>query len=197
MIFWKRWKLNSLLKKAKKEVEKREQGKQGNMQDETHLHLTIAKIYEDNRFDRSLPFAELLALEYYRHAANLGSSEAQYLLGTRKLEQGKFWSEFAKGIYGRPLHETYAKDAYNEAFQYLQEAKKTGFPNALRTLGLAYIQGWGVEINKEMGFQYIIESIDRENAWDRAPEIFKQLGLNNPEFFSTIMAMRGKSMLGN
>ncbi len=194
MWFWKRWQLNTLLKKAQKEIDKREQGKQGNMQNEVSLHLKLAKFHQQFRFDRTLPFAEEKALEFFRHAANLGSTEGQYHFGEKKLEQGKFWDEFSKGIYGRPIHKDYAKGCFDEAFQYLKEAQNAGYPLAIRTLGLAHIHGWGTSINKEYGFKLVVESIDTENSWDKAPELFKTLGLNNPEFFSTMMAMRRKNV---
>ena len=191
MIFLKHWQLKRLIRKARKEVEKREQGKQGNMQNEINVHLQLAKIYQQLIRKPKYPNAKELMLEYYRHAANLGSIEAQYYFGYHKLELGKFWQAFAQDIYGQPIHQDYAKQHYEEAFQYLNEAKKSGFAKAYRTLGLAYIHGSGVTVQKERGFQLVVESIELDKAWDKAPEIFKKLGLNNPEFFSMMMSLKG------
>lgn len=190
MIFWKRWQFNRLLKKAKREIDNREQGKQSHVQDEILIQMKLAKFYLAYHGSASFPFAKDQAYECYRYAANLGSIEAQYLFGEYKLEQGKFWHQYTQSPYGRPLHEIYAKACFDEAFNYLEKAKEGDHAKAVQLLGMAYIQGWGVAMDKEKGFQLIVDSIELEGSWDKAPEIFKKLGLNNPEFFSMLAKRR-------
>lgn len=192
MWFWQKWKINKLEKKAKREQERRDQGQQDTIQNEIRVYLELAKLYQKNAFNKRLPHAKDLAFEYYRQAANLGSADAQYYFGHEKLEQGKFWNDLAKSWLGRSIHTTYANASFEEAFNYLNEAKAVSHVQAIRTLGLAYIHGWGVPADKEKGFKFIVDSVDLEQGWDKAPELFKKLGLNNSEFFSAMMSLKNK-----
>lgn len=191
MNFLQRFKLRSLKKKAEVLFKKRDSGA-GDVKQEIKIHKDLAEFYDKHQFDKKLPYAPQSALEHYRIAAILGSSEAQYIFAKRKLEEGKYWDEWIEGIYGRTIHKTYAKACYEEAFNYLSEAEKNSYPLAKRLHGLAYIHGWGIEKNKDEGFKLIVASIEEENAWDKATQIFEELGLNTPEFFSSIMALKQK-----
>ena len=82
---------------------------------------------------------------------------------------------------------------YADAHAYLSSSEKLGHIQAKRLHGLAYINGWGVPADKNRGFELIVESIDQENSWDKVPQIFKEIGLNKPEFFSALAQRRSKS----
>ncbi|HAT9519670.1 TPA: hypothetical protein JBC96_14495, partial [Legionella pneumophila subsp. pneumophila] len=56
--------------------------------------------------------------------------------------------------------------------------------------GLCIINGWGVESDKNAGFELVVDSIEQEGSWDKIPQIFASMGLNKPEFFSAIMQRR-------
>lgn len=187
-----RLKLKSLQKAADKLFHQREQGGNVDVKHEANAQLALANFYRQHLFDKGLPNAERLMQESYRNAALLGSLQAQYQFGKLKLQRGKFWQQWAAGQYGRDIHETYAKQCYQEAFNYLSEAEQGNYPQAVRLHGMAYIHGWGIEQDKDKGFKLIVKSIDLEEAWDRATQIFEELGLNTPEFFSTIMAIKEK-----
>jgi TPR repeat protein len=133
------------------------------------------------------------ANECYRAAALAGSVNAQYIFGKRRFDEGKFWQQWRQGIYGLPVHETYAKQMYEEGFIFLKKAIENGSFLAKRLYGLAYIHGLGVAKDQDQGFKLIIQSVDDEKAWDKATKIFEELGLNTPEFFSSIMALRANS----
>jgi hypothetical protein len=84
----------------------------------------------------------------------------------------------------------YAGGSFREALGFVIAAQNHGHILAKRLHGLAYINGWGLEVDRDKGFQFVVDSIEDENAWDRATKIFEEIGLNRPEFFSTMMQMR-------
>ena len=45
--------------------------------------------------------------------------------------------------------------------------------------------------NLEKGYRLVLESIDLEQAWGKATQIFDTLKLNLPEFFSALRAYKG------
>lgn len=190
MNIFQKMKLKGLQKKVQVLYNKRERGDNVDVKFEIKAQLDLAHFYDKHFFDAKLPNAEIYALECYRAAALLGSPEAQYIFGQRQMEKGKFWSQWAAGMYGRAIHKKYAQDCYEEAFNYLEKSEAGGYPLAKRLRGLALINGWGVAKDKDRGFKLIVASIEDEKAWDRAMQIFTDLGLNTPEFFSSIVALK-------
>ncbi len=192
MNIFKRLKLRSLKKKALAMAKLRQSEAVSDVaiKKEIILYLEIAAIYDKYQFDKKTLNAEWLAIENLRVAADLHDANAQYQVGKRFLEKGKFWDEIRATIYASDIHNQYAKNYYNEAFLYLKSAEDQNHPLAKRLHGLAYINGWGVPQDQENGFKMIIDSIDLEGSWDKATDIFKQLGLNKPEFFNKIMHYR-------
>jgi TPR repeat protein len=152
----------------------------------------MAEFYEKHRFDKNLPYSEFHALECYRVIASFGDSKAQYKLAERLLDYGKFW----EGIASNPLYKTnkpkaYAQSFFEESSVYLRAADEQGYPLARRLLGMAHIHGWGDNPNLEKGYQLVLESIDLEQAWGKATQIFDTLKLNSPEFFSALRDYKG------
>jgi len=185
-------KLKSKLKKATAMHNQRQNNAVSDLivKKEIVLLYEIAKIYEKQQFRKKFPHAADYALETYRVAASLSDINAQYIVGNKLLEKGKFWDSLQKMIFACSAHKKYAEAAYEEAFVYLDSAEAGGHPLAKRIKGLAYVNGWGVEKNNDHGFELIVDSIDQEHAWDRATKIFDEIGLNKPEFFSSIMSIR-------
>ena len=194
MIFFKRWKLKSLKKKAANLFKHRQANQVADAQikKEIALYYSIAEIYDKNRFNKKWPNAELHAIENYRAAASLSDKEAQYIVGQRLLEQGKFWDEFQQSIYECQAQKDNAEKVYKEAFSYLESAEKLEHPLAKRLIGVAYINGWGVASDTDRGFKLVVESIEQEGTWNDATKIFESLDLNKPEFFSAIMSLKNK-----
>lgn len=186
------WKLSSLKKKAIKLITARRDGQASDseVKKEIDIYFDMAQVYDKHLFDKSFPQAKALAMECYRAAANLGSIEAMHTVGDRLLEEAKFWDETRKSFLGSNIHEKYARRCYEEAMVYLNKADEHSHPESKRLLGLIYINGWGVEKDEDKGFKLVVASIELEDAWDRATDIFKDIGLNKPEFFSSIMSMR-------
>lgn len=187
-----RWK--SLQKKLTRFVETRRNNPVSDVEikKEVALHHEIAKFCRAHLFDKKFPYAEIYLLESYRAAAALGDVNALYVLGELLFKKARFWDTLSQGVYGCKAHQKYARDLYEEAFTYLLEAEKQNHPLAKRLHGLATIHGWGIAAEKNKGFEMIVESIELENAWDRATKIFDELGLNKPEFFSAIMSLKQK-----
>lgn len=193
MIGWfMRLKLKSMTKKATSLHRYRQDNAVSDIliNKELTLFREIATLYDKYQFNKRFPNAREYALEAYRAAASLNDTNAQYIVGKRLLEQGKFWDSLQQTVYMCSVHQKYAAEAYKEAFVYLDSAEAAGHALAKRLKGLAYINGWGVEKNKDQGFSLVVDSIDQENSWDRATKIFDEIGLNKPEFFASIMSIR-------
>ena len=178
-----------LLAKARQasEVEQKELDK------EIVLHRQLATLYEAVEFNKKFPDAAAKALESYRNAAALGDIEARYILAQRLIERGKFWDSYRSSPFHCSAHDKYAKNAYGEAFVYLKSAEEAGHALAKRLHGLATINGWGIPTDTDAGFKLVIASIEQAGAWDKATQIFEELGLNKPEFFSYIMSSNQRS----
>lgn len=115
------------------------------------------------------------------------------MVAERLLSYGKFWEEIALNpLYKTNQPKAYSQSFFEESMVYLQAADEQGYPLARRLLGMSYIRGWGNSPpNLKKGYQLVLESIDLEQAWDKATQIFDTLKLNSPEFFSTLRAYKG------
>ncbi len=181
---------NKLRKKAADYHALQEAGNPAPRDEVVAAWVHLAQVYDEMSYDKDHPYAKERALEAYRQAALLGCADSLCICGERFLEKGKFWDKLQQEPLGNPVQQKYAANAYQEALHFLQEAQKLKHAGALRLQGLAYVNGWGVEVDTDKGYQMVIESIDWENAWDRATEIFTQVGLNNPEFFAALGNLR-------
>jgi TPR repeat protein len=187
--------IKALEKKAHALFLKREQTANINVKPEVKVLLTLAQLYDKQRFNKKMPNAESIAAEYFRAAALLGDAAAQYEFARRYIEKAKFWDTLARGVYGLPIHREYAVKLYDEAFTYLKLAEEEGYPLAIRLQGLVYVNGWGRQVDKEKGYRLIANSIKEEGAWDKAHKIVAALGLDSKEFFASIMALKEGKLL--
>lgn len=187
-------KLASLQKKLQQCFEARQQDKasQSDIKKEIALHFELAEFYKEHLYDSDVPNAEIYMIENFRTAAILGDINALYKLSEILLEKAKFWEKMSTSMYGCKVHQKYKLDYYEEAFTYLKSAEEQGHALAKRLYGMVLIHGWGMAPDQDKGFKMIVDSIELENAWDRATKIFEQLGLNKPEFFSAIMSLKQK-----
>ncbi|MGQ3887737.1 hypothetical protein ACQUW5_01740 [Legionella sp. CNM-1927-20] len=161
---------------------------------EISLYINLAKIHQSIKNRKKFPFAELMVNECFRAAASLDSVEAQYTLGSKLLEEGKFREQLEQEeLFANPSNKRQQQQLYEEAHAYLLAADNLGHIEAKRLRGLCYINGWGVDSDKRKGFDLIVDSIDKENSWDKVPQIFAAIGLNKPEFFSALAKHRNKS----
>lgn len=147
----------------------------------------LAEIYAKLHGKKKWPFARQKMLACYKASAMLDDSTAQYLVGKNLLEEAKCRENFqTEGVFSSESNERDMRFLYEDALAYLIAAEKQNHILATRLHGLCYINGWGVVADKNTGFELIVDSIDKENSWARVPQIFKEIGLNKPEFFSAL-----------
>lgn len=196
MLFIHRFILNRMIKKAKSLQQSRvhSQPSEDALKKEISIYYKLAETYYSKQGKKKWPFAREMALECYRAAAAIEDPEAQFILGKHILEEAKFRDGLQQdGVFASQSNERRMKLLFEEALAYLKAAENLGHIKAKRLHGLCYINGWGVEPDKKKGFDMVVESIDKENSWDKLPQIFAEMELNKPEFFSQLSQMRNKT----
>lgn len=196
MILFKRYKIKSLTKKLKSMQQSRvhNQPNEAAVAKEIAMYHQLAAIYRSLKGSKKFPFADIMVWECLRASSTVDDAAAQYELGRHLLEEAKFREQLNQGeVFASPSNERHKRQLYEEALAYLQAAEKLGHVEAKRLHGLCYINGWGVDVDRNKGFELVVASIEQENSWDRVPQIFAAIGLNKPEFFSALMKARGKS----
>lgn len=196
MILFKHLKIKFLTKKLKAMQQNRllNQPPDDVILKEIELYRTLSDIYKTFKSKKKRSFNELMANECLRAAANLDSSAAQYELGSKLLEEAKLRDKLEQEmLFASPGNQRQARQLFEEAHAYLLSAENLGHPLSKRLRGLCLINGWGVEADKNKGFELVVASIDQENSWDKVPQIFASIGLNKPEFFSALGKHRGKN----
>jgi len=127
-------------------------------------------------------------LESARAYASSSPESAQ-----RMLDEAKVREELEnEGHFSSTINARNMKQLYEEAHAWLEAAKQFKHIEAMRLSGLCYINGWGVEPDKDKGFDMVVQSIEMENSWDKVPEIFAKIGLNKPEFFTALTSHRNQ-----
>jgi hypothetical protein len=160
---------------------------------EIQIYHKLNKLYSDLNGNKKFPFALVMARESLRMAAQLHDAEAQFLLGKLYLDEAKWREQLEKEkIFSSKENQRLMTELYENAHVYLNAADKEGHILGKRYHGLCYIFGWGVPQDKDKGFSMVVESIAKENSWQKAPQIFAALGLNKPEFFEAFVKHQGK-----
>lgn len=196
MCFWfKRLKINRLLKKIQVMQKSRllNQPTDEALAKERGDYHRLAAIYAGLLGKKKWLFARESMLATYRASAMLDDCVAQYLLGKHLLDEAKFRENLQReGVLASESNANQMQVLYRDAHAFLIAAEKLNHIQARRLHGLCYINGWGVPTDKDRGFELVVESIEQENSWDKVPHIFKEIGLNKPEFFSALMQRRSK-----
>ena len=157
------------------------------------VYKKLAKIYESLIGSKKWPFAQLQVSCCYRAAAGLDDPDSQYIMGKRSLDTAIFRQKLqSEGIFESQNNAFHIDELYKEAHQYLNSAVARKPIQSKRLLGLCYINGWGVAVNKDKGFDLIIASIEEENSWPRVQKVFSEVGINQSEFFSELFQHRNK-----
>lgn len=193
MLFFKRHKINRL----KKKIRAMQGTRQNNPVDEDvlikerRLYRELAKIYGGLIGHKKFPCADVLQEACYRAAAEIDDVDAKFWLAHKLMEEAKVRDTLEQEkIFSSRINARNMKQQYEEAHAWLEAAKQFNHVEGMRLCGLAYINGWGVEQDKDKGFDMVVKSIDIENSWDKVPEIFARIGLNKPEFFSALTSHR-------
>ncbi len=187
-----KWKMRSLRKKANAMHAKRKQDNVSDqaIQKEIKIHKQLVKVYKKLQYSKKHPYVGLLLQESYRVASSINDAESQYNLSKIMFDKANFLKDLQSTCYEADIHKKYIEDTFKEAFSFMSAAEEQRYAMAIRLHGLALIHGWGIETNQEEGFKYIVNSIDQEGSWNKATHIFEELGLNKPEFFNSIMAIK-------
>lgn len=160
---------------------------------EIALYFQLAKIYESILGEKKHPFAREQALACYRAAAALDNAQAQFTVGQKLLDEARMREELqASGLFASESNAAYLNILYRDALGFLLAAEKRQHIKAKRLRGLCYINGWGVPVDKDLGFDLVVASIEQENAWDRVQKIFAELDINKSTFFSELFQHRKK-----
>lgn len=158
---------------------------------ERRFYQELASIYESLVGNKKFPYAQVLQQACYRAAADIDDVEAKFWLGRYLLEEAKIRDQLQQEeLFSSRINQRNMSLQYEEAHAWLQAAQQFNHVESLRLQGLAYINGWGVSVDKEKGFSMVVRSIELENSWDKIPEIFARIGLNKPEFFSALTSHR-------
>jgi len=194
MTFFKRSIINRLLKKVKSFQKQRAAQTTPTpavVKKEIAYYHQLAKLYGELIGKKKFPFAREQRLECYRAAATLEDAQAKYCLAKDLIDEAKFRDALQhEGVFASAINERLAKQLFDEAIAYLIAADPFNHILAKRLLGLCYIRGWGVEVDQDKGFEYIVASIELEKSWDKVPQIFSAMDLNKPEFFAAFMQHR-------
>ncbi len=193
MFSFKKFKINRITKKLRAMRANRvnNQPTDEQLKKEISYYLVLADIYKKLRCNKSFPYSDVMYIECYKAAAELDDTEAHYQLGHDLLEEAKFRQNLQIGdLFHSPSNHARSKQLYEEAHAHLIAAERLGHIEAKRLHGLCLINGWGLPIDKNAGFELVVASIDQEGSWERVPQIFAAIGLNKPEFFAAIMQRR-------
>src|SRR3990167_7905296 len=193
MILFKRFKVRSLTKKLKSMQQSRQHSQPSDelLAKEKSIYHQLSRLYGRLKKNKKVPFAEDMLWECLRAATELDDSEAQFKLASRLLDEAKFREQLQKnGVFASASNERQARQLYEEALAYLSAAEGLNHVGAKRLHGLCYINGWGVPVEREKGFDLVVDSIAMENSWDKVPQIFASIGLNKPEFFAALTKHR-------
>lgn len=195
MCFFKKLRINRLQKQLKSMQHSRLQNQASAeiLNKELLGYARLANIYEKLKGHRKFPFAREQALACYRAAAALDDVKAQFILGQELLEEAKLRDSLQQSeIFSSISNEWFMKELYKEAHAFLLAAEKQQHIKAKRIRGLCYINGWGVPVDKDVGFDLVVASIEQENSWDKVQKIFKELDINKSSFFSELFQHRKK-----
>ncbi|MDP3706030.1 MAG: hypothetical protein Q8R24_08995 [Legionellaceae bacterium] len=195
MCWFKRLKIRRMLKQLKSMQQMRLQNQATDelLKKEIAIYIKLAGIYESLKGKKKHPFAREQAIACYRAAAALEDATAQFTLGQKLLDEAKLRDILQQGdVFASESNALFMKELYREAHAFLLAAEKQQHIKAKRIRGLCYINGWGVPVDKDVGFDLVVASIEQENSWDRVQKIFSELGINKSSFFSELFQHRKK-----
>ena len=193
MLIIRRFKIRSLTKKLKSMQQNRVHNQPSDelLAKEKAMYHKLAAIYRTLRGKKKYPFAEEMVWECLRASARIDDDVAQFELGSHLVEEAKFRETLQQEeVFASPANERLMKQYYEEGIAYLTAAEKLRNVQAIRLHGLCYINGWGLPVDRDRGFELVVNSIEIENSWDKVPQIFASIGLNKPEFFAALMKHR-------
>ncbi|MBN9231621.1 MAG: hypothetical protein BGO90_08540 [Legionella sp. 40-6] len=189
------WKIKRLTKKIKAMQANRVNNQPADeiLHKEIAYYHELAHLYQSLKGYKKEPYAQIMHEESLRAAADLNDAQANFQLGKLNLDEAKYRERLQQeGVFKSEINQLKLQELYKEAHAYLTAAIKLSHIEAKRLKGLCAINGWGVPVDKEGGFELVVASIEQEGSWEQVPQIFAAIGLNKPEFFAAIMQRRRK-----
>jgi len=154
-----------------------------------HLHA-LALFYEKCFGSKHYPFALEMQENAHRNAAAIGDFKSEYWLGQELIKHGRARLEWQNGqVIANEDNQKKIDELFTQAYIYLEKASQHEV-EALRLMGLCHIHAWGKSLDRKKGFALIVDSINREDSWDKLPDIFSKIGLNKPEFLKELIKFR-------
>lgn len=166
--------------------------------DEIKLYQKLEAVYQQLSSNKNYPFAKIMVNECLRAQASLDEANSQYKLAVRLLDEAKFRESLEQEVlFANATNDYFLKKLYQEVHELLEAATKNNHVLAVRLQGLCYINSWGVERDKHKGFEIVVKSIELSDSWQQVPQIFADIGLNKPEFFSALVKHRNEAEKNN
>lgn len=193
MCYWiKRFKEKRLLKKIRLLQAERLSGQVPDLKIQMEIKLlqTLAALYGKCFGSKHYPYALEMQENAHRNAADIGSFESEHWLGRELIKHGRARLEWQNlQVIANQDNLKQIDELFSQAYIYLDKASAHEV-EALRLMGLCHIHGWGKPLDRKKGFAFIVDSINREDSWDKLPEIFAKIGLNKPEFLKELIKFR-------
>ena len=162
------------------------------IQHEIKYLQALAQLYGKCFGSKHYPYALEMQENAHRNAAAIGSCASEYWLGQALLKHGRARLEWQHAqVIANDDNLKKIEELFTHAYIYLEKASLHQV-EALRLMGLCHIHAWGQPLDSKKGFALIVESINREDSWDKLPEIFSKIGLNKPEFLKELIKFRTK-----
>ncbi|MBA2648573.1 MAG: hypothetical protein H0U75_03055 [Legionella sp.] len=196
MLILKRWKINKTIKKLRAMQANRVHNQPSDevIKKEIQIYFELAQLYNRLNNNKKYPYVKALVMECYRGAASLDDAQAHFEIGRICLDEAKFRQVLeSEEVLNSQNNSVLCKQLFQQAHEHLLAADTLSHVAAKRLRGLCFINGWGVEVDKKMGFELVVASVDQEGSWDKIPQIFADLGINKPEFYTAILQHRKNS----
>jgi len=193
MCYWiKRFKEKRLLKKIRVLQSARLSGQVPDVKIQTEIKYlqALAQLYGKCFGSKHYPYALEMQENTHRNAAYIGAFESEHWLGQELIKHGRARLEWQNAqVIANEDNQKKLDDLFAQGYLYLEKAS-VHVVEALRLMGLCHIHAWGKPLDRKKGFALIVDSINREDSWDKLPEIFAKIGLNKPEFLKELIKYR-------
>lgn len=121
--------------------------------------LDLAVLYEYGYPEGDIPKDYVKSMYWYFMAASFGSAKGAYYYGRNYLVANSGQGSLA--------------DVEKRGMEYIKFAADNGFPQAQHMLGVAYSNGWGVEVSSEDARKYL--SLAIQNGIEEAKQDIEML----------------------
>lgn len=159
-------------------------------QKEIEIYHQLAKFYGGCIGLKAYPYAQEMQKLAYRKAARLGDDQAKLWLCKEVLRHAAAKESWlSAGIFSNDLHQKDYHAMYAQAQKMLSRLADDHLEARL-LLGVCRLNGCGEPANLPEAYQYLINIIDEENAWNHLDKLFSNIKIQRPYFFDELMRFR-------